>query len=735
MESKNDVSAYLENISILLFGLLLAVFPLTITTLTTDPFGFPKQLLLIGICLILLLLGGARMISEAEVRMVRTPFDIPILLFGGFALISALLSVSRIDSLTAIIPLLFAIVGYFLLINLSKNELATRFLTFAFLSGAAITALIALSSFLKVYVLPFAFAKTTSFTLLGSLLEQAMYLSFALPIAAYFVYNSPFFNTGGGKKGSVSLTTSFFSLISGLIILAGLSVTLYQLITTQKPLILPFETGFQTAFAAISQDAGRIMQGFLFGSGYGTYAIDFTRFKQAAFNLNPSLWSLTFFRSSSLLLELLATTGILGFLSFAFLLFRMLVDLKDMRSLGKQQSFNPLGATVMLLIIGAVLLPFSALTIIVFFLLLGLYGAYQRLNPQSAHKFFEVELHFVAFKKGLLPLATTPVDEHGNPLTTRTNRQEQMLTKFLPVSVFIFFVIIAAAVGIYTYQYTLSDITFQKSLVAASQNNGLETFTQQNNALSTFPYRDAYYRIASQTDLALANSLAASVPQGSSPSAQLQQNILALIQQSVAYGRRATELSPQNAVNWQNLSSIYRALIGFGQNAEQFSLVTQQQAIALNPNDPQGYINLGGTYYQLGLWDNAQQQFQVAINLKPDFANAYYNLGHSLEQKGDLQNALLAYQTVKTLVSADKEAEKKITAEIDALQAKIGQANNAKTGQQASQTGGANQPPLGLSTPPAQLPEQKNQVKIPSPAVTVTPTPSPTGTVSPTPSL
>jgi len=173
--------------------------------------------------------------------------------------------------------------------------------------------------------------------------------------------------------------------------------------------------------------------------------------------------------------------------------------------------------------------------------------------------------------------------------------------------------------------------------------------------------------------MALANSLASSQRQSnSSPSAQLQQNITTLIQQSINEGRSAVSIAPMTSFNWNNLSSIYRSLIGFGQNADRFTIVTSQQAIALDPNNPQQYLDLGGIYYQLGLYDDAIRQFQFAITLKQDYANAYYNLGHAYEAKKDLANALASFQAVQSLVSTDKANSQIIKSEIEALKKKNG---------------------------------------------------------------
>src|SRR5690606_3595909 len=120
----------------------------------------------------------------------------------------------------------------------------------------------------------------------------------------------------------------------------------------------------------------------------------------------------------------------------------------------------------------------------------------------------------------------------------------------------------------------------------------------------------------SQINLNLANNFANSIPQGASPSAEQQQTIYQLIQASITNGRAATEISPLNTANWQNLAGIYRSLIGFGQNADQFALLASQQALVLDPNNPVQYINYGGIFYQLEQWDNAIRQFQIAANLK-----------------------------------------------------------------------------------------------------------------------
>lgn len=706
---KNDVAQYLENILLLLLGILLLGFPLIFTSLTTDAFGLPKQILLGIVVLLGLPLLGARMLSAGQVTVRKTPFDLPIFLMTIIFFVSAVLSINRLDALISFAPLLFAVFIFFLITNVAKNAASTLFLVSALTVGGVIASVITILSYFKVYLFPFEFAKVQTFTPMGSLFDQSIYLALLLPIALAFAWP---------RRQLVDVPTSSTRMIlfgvAAIVLAAGVAVSIYETITIQKAFILPFETGFQTAFAAISQDAGRIAQGFFFGSGYGTYFTDFSRFKSATFNLNPELWSLTFFRSSSFALELLATTGFLGILAFLFLIAKVLSSIRHHGLTVLNAGFpkgNPLVISLIILLVSAFILPFSFTTIALLFFLLAIFASQQGLLDPK--RFFDIELYFGARKHGVFGFAASPVDENG-VATQQAAREEQALTKFLPITFFVIFLLVTLGLGFWSVRYAIADTQFQSSLVSATKNDGLGAYNSQIRAIENFPFRDGYYRVYSQLNLNLANSLAANQPQGSSPSAETQQIITTLIQQSINSARQATIISPLNPLNWQNLSSIYRALIGFGQNAESFAVASSQQAIATDPTNPQEYINLGGIYYQLQQWDDAQNQFQIAIRLKPDLANAYYNLGHALEQKGDLQNALIQYQTVKTLVANDKVAVKKIDEEIAVIQGKIGSAGSAtQGGTNVAPT--ENQPPLGISEPANQLPQQKTQVEIPAP--------------------
>ena len=336
-KTKKQIINYLENANVFILGAFLFFLPLFFLTLTTDPFTLPKQILLCVTVSLSILIFSIKTIIEGKIKFRSTPFDLPIMLLTLVSFGSAFFSLNRADALTGFIFFLFAILLYFAIINTITKTNGLLFIITTLILGATLSSILATLSFFKIYPLPFSYTHITYFNTFGSLVDQTIYYALVLPIGAYFAYSifsgltskrkkADVFKSNNQTDESSSPVQSIAFSVASIIILVGLITTAYQLFTTQKPIMLPLETGFQSAFASISQDSNRTMLGFLFGSGPNTYTTDFTRFKSASYNLNPNLWSSTFFHSSSYVLELLATTGILGFLSFLFLIIRIIKE-------------------------------------------------------------------------------------------------------------------------------------------------------------------------------------------------------------------------------------------------------------------------------------------------------------------------------------------------------------------------------------------------------------------------
>ncbi len=712
MNSKS-VIGIITNASTILTATVYLLFPIFFLTITTDFFTFPKQILIVAASLLLLILWGVKTLAERKVTVLMNPLNIPVLLFAVILILSTFFSLSRQDALLQSLPVILLCVFFFTTINFVQEKSSFMIIIISLLIGTSVSALLSVLANFNVFVLPFEAVKNQGFNTHGS---PVQYVAFLIPLL--ILCGSSLLDIVKKKKIQ-SITKDFthiLQLISAVIFTVATIIVIYQIIVSaQKPILLPFNHGFQVAFAAISQDSQRMLQSLFLGSGYGTFSADFTRFIGPTFN-SYNFWNLTFAFSSSYVLELLATTGILGFASFVFIFINFI------RS--KARATNPLFLATLSAFILALVIPFSFSLVFLLFALLALFTAHRSI--ENARGFDHVTLNLVTLRQGLFSMSEGSGKSKENLIVPTLILSASILS-----TVFILFYLTGSGSTPRKGYVALvsSDIKFAKSFTPQALQSGTETYNLQTQAITEYPYRSDYYRLFSQINLALAANLV-NAQQGKEPTEEVQNNIILLLQQSINSARQAVTLSPFTSLNWQNLGQIYRNLIGVGQNAEQFAVASYNQAIALNPSNPGLRIELGGIYYQLKQWDLAQNQFTIATQLKQDYANAYYNLGHVLEEKGDFANALPQYQAVRQLVANDKTNAEKIDAEIAALQAKIGKA------QQEAADGQTREPsddttPLNVNQPQTDFPDRDPRVEIPEPPAGQ-PTPTPTSIPVPT---
>lgn len=706
--------SFLSSVATILTATIFLLFPLFFLTITTDYFTFPKQILIVGGALLLLVLWGIKVVIEKRITFLLNPLNIPILLFAVVLVLSTIFSLSSQDAILQAVPVILLCAIFITTVNFISDKASFTIVVTSLIIGSALSALLSIFAYFNIYLLPFEAVKNQGFNTHGSPIQYAAYL---LPLLVLCVASL----IDIVKKGKLKSITKDYSyilqLVSAVIFAIGLGIVIYQIVVApQKPILLPFNHGFQVAFAAISQDSAHMAQSLLVGSGYGTFSTDFTRYITSSFN-SLSFWNLTFAFSSSYILELLATTGVLGLFAFAFIFVNFL------RS--KASPSNPLFLATLTVFILTLLIPFSYTMVFLLFALLSLFVSYRTIA--NAKGFDTITLNLVALKQGLIS-----VSEEGEKKSKDNLILPSIilaLTVFIAVFVLFYLTGTGATPRKGYIALVSSDIKFAKSFSQEALKSGTQTYNLQTQAITEYPYRSDYYRLFSQINLALAANIV-TAQQGKKPSQDVQNNIVALLQQSINSARQAVTLSPLSSVNWQNLGQIYRNLIGVGQNAEQFAIASYNQASTLNPANPGLRIELGGIYYQLKQWDLAQNQFTIAEQLKADYPNAYYNLGHVLEEKGDLQNAMAQYKIVAQLVANDKPNLGKINGEIQVLQDKIGKAAQAGAADKAP---AVDTTPLGVAKPQTEFPPKDPKDKIPPPPQGVV-TPKPTATVTPSPS-
>ena len=142
-----------------------------------------------------------------------------------------------------------------------------------------------------------------------------------------------------------------------------------------------------------------------------------------------------------------------------------------------------------------------------------------------------------------------------------------------------------------------------------------------------------------------------------------------MIQQAIREAKNAVALNPSKVSNLENLVGVYRNLLNFVQGADSWTIASYNQAIALDPVNPNLRIALGGIYFNQKNWDDAIRLFQQAVNLKPDLANAHYNLAAGYREKGDYAKAVTSMQTVLSLLDKSSADYTKASQELVALNA------------------------------------------------------------------
>lgn len=346
----------------------------------------------------------------------------------------------------------------------------------------------------------------------------------------------------------------------------------------------------------------------IFGIGPANYLSAFNQFRPISYN-SSDLWATRFTTATDFYLTVLTETGLLGLIGFAVLLISFYkaftLDPKNVEKIG-----------LAALIIALALLPASPVIIVPLFIILSLASSSET-NIKSA--------------------AFSP--------------------KFLA---YIFAALILVGIGLigfYGAKIVLAESTFSKSLNALAKNDGKATFDLMQKAVNQNPDVDRYHASLAQVDMALAQSLAVKKNLTDNDKTTITQ----LVQSAINEGKATVVLNPARSGNWEVLATIYRSIMPFAQGADQFTIQTYTQAVALDPTNPSLRIALGGVYYALGRYDDAIDGFKLAVLAKPDLANAHYNLAIAYREKKDFTNAISEMKKVLTLV--DKNSNDYTTAQ------------------------------------------------------------------------
>jgi tetratricopeptide (TPR) repeat protein len=112
-----------------------------------------------------------------------------------------------------------------------------------------------------------------------------------------------------------------------------------------------------------------------------------------------------------------------------------------------------------------------------------------------------------------------------------------------------------------------------------------------------------------------------------------------------------TQQYPNHPFGWKVLGALLKQ-----SGKLQDSLIANERALRISPNDADALSNLGNTLKQLGRLDEAETSHKKAINIKPEYAEAHSNLGITLKELGRLEEAEASYRKAIAIKPAFADA-------------------------------------------------------------------------------
>jgi len=416
----------------------------------------------------------------------------------------------------------------------------------------------------------------------------------------------------------------FFFVISLFFLLLSPQINLLP----QKPneVFLSQKTGLDIAAQTVKANP-------IFGSGPGTFAYDFSKFKSPNFS-SSSFWNVTFNNSSSKVLNSLATTGFLGLLAMlAFMVFPLFCGIKFF------MTEKETGDVVLLLGLAVVVAAQSI--------------AYFLYNSNTV-------LDFVCFFAiaALIGFISNGKKEYALKSSSLFN----LITTFVFTLIFIF----GMGLLILDGQRYFAEVNYYKALVAYQSGQKTDGLKKLESSASLNPKSDLYFRQLSQAYLLELQDELQGVK--GTISDQEKAKIQTLMSNSINAGKTATDINPQDVSNWSLRGYIYQSLLGISNDAGTWAISSYDSALKLDPNNPYLFAQEGIVYFtdaaslqadqKNQLLAKAETQLEKAVALNPSYSNALYFLGLVYDSLGQKDKAINTFTKIQQLNPANTDISK-----------------------------------------------------------------------------
>ena len=400
-----------------------------------------------------------------------------------------------------------------------------------------------------------------------------------------------------------------FLIISGLFLFTNPLQHFFQLTPNlanlPKEVLLSQQISWKVGWEGLKENP-------IFGSGIANFNYLFNRFKPESF-LKTNLWQIRFDRAGNHIAEVLGTRGILGSLSYFFLIGMFLIIsfiilgaagralIGTRKSQEGEENYHSL-----FIIYGLpVLMAFVAV-------LIAQFCYYQ--NTSLAFSFWMfLGLGVISWQK--------PV-------------KEKIFTfKDFPEMGLVFSVLFWIILFGFLFSYFnlaklyISDIHYKNYLADTTRIKELEKATK------IAPQRATYH-------IALAQAYLRKLSEETAKSQPNNQVVTNMVARAVQEGKKAVELSPYRVQAKETLGMVYRDIQGLAQGALDWGIRMFSEALTLEPKNPVLLTELGKLQLANNKLEQARNYFNQALALRADYIDAACQLSLIDEREGKTDQAI-----------------------------------------------------------------------------------------------
>lgn len=652
----------------LFFGL-----PIFFTGFSFQGLVFEKQVYFYVWLLIALVAWVSKGVISGEMRVRRTPLDIPIIAFLAVYGLSTALAIDRWrsfwgafgDPSRGFLSVAGLALVYFLIVSHFTPK-RLRIMFGGFTASAALVVLWTFFGIMGIQILPASVEMLVPLSLIGTMTTLSVFLSVSLPVfitALFLLFGgtrSPWKITGGvvvslGLVLDLFLLLALSTFVSWPILIGGLGFFLiYILAQIVRPtgalawipmavfvLVLAFLMIGQVRIARVSLPTevipklsfafdiakSAVTDRFVLGAGPAGYSSVFSQYRPVEYNQN-ALFTLRFDQAPGLFLEALSTIGALGTIAYSVLILSFVSVgtylLSSDRNRNKILSLGLMSAAVMFFV-GSFVSAFNGPLVLISALLSAL--ALSTLLYESGTEERYLSLSLKASPKFALALA------------------------------FIFMVVSAGVAFLFVFLGKALVADVSAGMAARSQDTDVVT-AGLARAEALNPKEARYAMSLGQMYITLANR------EASKPEAERDTDrVAALVRGAVAQSELAMRLAPGSVLAAESLGLVYENGALYASDALPKAEEAYQKALSLEPNNPILLVKIGQVKRSMGdreldgdgksvKYREARESFEQAIGKKSDFGIAHYNLSVVLSRLKEYDAAIMSAE--KAIASEPK---------------------------------------------------------------------------------